>query len=81
MEEGINIVVFEPVTPAKLKRFSKLLKRFASAFVNGQLTFHAIGKYQTLEDDPVMAYAIDMLHYKNSTLTISAMNLMYRHFK
>lgn len=73
--------MFEPVTIGKLKKFNKEIKRFASHFVNGRFTHHALGKYQALEEDPLMDYAIDMLHYKNSELTISAMNLMYRHFK
>ena len=73
--------MFEPVTAAKLKKFNKIIKKFASNFVHGRYTHHALGKYQALEDDPLMDYAVDMLHYKNAQLTISAMNLMYRHFK
>ena len=79
--DGVNIVVFEPVTQKKLQKFQKEIKSFVKDFIYGKITNHAIGKYNSLEQDKLMEYAVDMLQYKSPDLIVSTMNLIYRHFK
>ena len=56
------------------------VRKFIQDYIEGHYTGGALGNVKDLDQDEIVRYLIDMLHYDNKYLTVEAMNMLQRHF-
>ena len=75
-----ELVEYKHITQKMKKAVVPEVRKFIEQYIRGDYTGGALGNVKDLDQDEIVRYLIDMLHYDNKYLTVEAMNMLQRHF-
>ena len=78
--QGAEVVEYKRLSQRMKKDCVPTVRKFIKSYISGNFTGGALGDVRALDQDMIVRFLVDMLHYDNELLTVEAMNMLQRHF-